>query len=170
MTKPALHGDLQLEEDHAFQRRGWIAQRIAWAFMLLILITAVLGVFGSGVLSDASIADEYECLSIDYQRFGRRQADQTMTVRAACRKADQNELSLWLDRDYISQIEIESITPEPKESQISTDRLTYLFPISDQSGPKTVTIRFKPKRAGCMKAKVGMDRGPDLEFTQYVYP
>ncbi len=45
---------LDVEEDMAFQRRNWRAERIGWAAMVAIVIAAVLGLFASGPLSWAT--------------------------------------------------------------------------------------------------------------------
>lgn len=42
---------LEVGEDVKFQNRWWVFERIAWVFMALLLLAALLGLLGPGLLS-----------------------------------------------------------------------------------------------------------------------
>jgi hypothetical protein len=42
------HGDLEIQEDLPFQRREWLVERVAWGVMALLIVAALLGLFGTG--------------------------------------------------------------------------------------------------------------------------
>lgn len=46
-------GELEIEEDLDFQRRMWRLQQIGWALLVLVVVAALLGLFGKGPLSRA---------------------------------------------------------------------------------------------------------------------
>jgi hypothetical protein len=66
---PSRSSQLQIDEDLAFQRREWKIQRVGWGAMALVIIAALLGVFGTGPLSNATL--EREGLRLEYERFCR---------------------------------------------------------------------------------------------------
>jgi hypothetical protein len=55
---PAPSSQFQIDEDLNFQRREWKIQRAGWVTMALVIIAALLGVFGAGPLSSATIETE----------------------------------------------------------------------------------------------------------------
>jgi hypothetical protein len=65
------HGDLEIPEDLPFQRREWVAERVAWAVMALLIAGALLGFFGTGPLSRTTAGDEAGPLWLEYERFAR---------------------------------------------------------------------------------------------------
>ena len=48
-------GDLEIEQDHDFQRRSWRLQRAGWIVLSLVLLAGLLGLFGSGPLAHATV-------------------------------------------------------------------------------------------------------------------
>ncbi len=63
------HGDLEIPEDLPFQRREWVAERIAWTVMALVVGAAVLGLFGSGWLSRSIAGDQGAPVWLEYERY-----------------------------------------------------------------------------------------------------
>jgi hypothetical protein len=67
-------GDLEIEEYIGFQRRDWAVRHIAWAILALVVLAALLGLFGNGILSKANLGDDEMPLQLEYERFGRYKA------------------------------------------------------------------------------------------------
>jgi hypothetical protein len=65
------HTGLQIQEDFALQAREWKVQRTAWLLFGVVVLAGVLGIFGRGLLSGASVTDGD--LDVRYQRFERLQ-------------------------------------------------------------------------------------------------
>src|SRR6185503_14041101 len=77
---PVRSEGLELEEHVGFQRRDWLAQRIAWVLMVLFVGAAAVGLFGSGPLSRAR-ADVPGLMTLEYDRFGRLETTEALKVR-----------------------------------------------------------------------------------------
>jgi hypothetical protein len=73
-------GDLQIDEDPDAQRRHWIAERVGWTVITLVILAALLGLFGSGWLSEASVGTPEGALRLEYSRFGRFLAPTTLRL------------------------------------------------------------------------------------------
>jgi hypothetical protein len=51
MSKMKRVGGLETSQDRDYQRRAWTRQWFGWLVIALILLAAIVGLFGSGLLS-----------------------------------------------------------------------------------------------------------------------
>ncbi len=161
-------GDLEVDQDLDFQRRQWRVQRIAWVTMAAIVLVALLGLFGTGPLSDASA--EHGSLRLDYGRFDRKRAPAVLRVDVAAGAAPEGQLRLWLDETYLDGIEIRSIVPEPESAEAGADRTVYVFRVGDASQPATISFEIEHAAFGRKTGRLGLVDGPAVAFSQFVYP
>ena len=98
---------MEIDADLSFHRRVWIAQRIGWFLVGLLIIAALLGFFGSGPVSRASV--QGNGLRIEYERFARKQQP-TKILFAIYGARPQSQLEL--SRAYFDSVQIEQITGE----------------------------------------------------------
>lgn len=163
-------GDLELEEDLRFQKRQWKVQRIAWVVWLLVLVAAVAGLFGSGPLSNGTAGEEGGPLWAEYQRFERHQGPSDLKVFLGPGAASGGEGRVWLGRDYLESVELESVTPPPLRVEAGADRYTYVFPVTDPQQGTAVVFRFRPEALGRHEGRIGLPGGAELKFGRFVYP
>ena len=162
-------GDLQIRENPDFQRSFWIIERIGWVLVALILIAALLGLFGTGLFSRTRAGDKNGPLWLEYNRFGRFQSPSTLRVHIG-RGETKKIARIWFDRNYVKGIQIEQITPEPDSVEFVSDRLVYTFKLAKPIEPAEVTFHMKLEQFGSLSGKVGLVNGPTLSFTQFIYP
>lgn len=158
-------------EDLDFQRSSWKVQRVAWIVMLGISVSALLGLFGEGPLSNAHVGSEQSGLQIDYERFVRQESPGTMEVRlgtAALRPDSTAEI--WIERKWLAEMEIQRITPEPEGSLLERDRIVYKFRLDPSSGPARITWYLETHALGRSTGRVGVPGGPEYSFFQFAYP
>ncbi|MEW6582872.1 MAG: hypothetical protein AB1416_08945, partial [Actinomycetota bacterium] len=91
-TRPGDRGDLP------FQRREWMAQRVAWVVMSLVAVAAVLGAFANGLLSRMTAGDG-DTLRGAYSRIVRAQASTSIRVTVAPALTAGGAARVWLSRD-----------------------------------------------------------------------
>jgi hypothetical protein len=164
-------GDLEIPQDHDFQRLNWSIQRHAWVGMAVLLLLGLLGLFGPGPLSDATVGDDAGPLRLEYQRFGRLRAPSTLVADLRPgRGAAGGEARLWLSRDYLGAIQIQRIDPVPGRVEAGPLRSAYVFRLIDPARPTRVTVHFRPEKIGRIRARVGLDDSAPLDFAQLVYP
>ena len=168
MTATEPVGDLERDRDLLFQRREWTIQRIGWLVMAVIIVAALIGLLGAGPLS--STAAEAGPLQLQYSRFERRHAPTELEVSVASSTIDQEQVEVWFSSDYLSRIEITSIMPEPEEVMVTDDRAIYRFSIDDQAQRATILIALEHDDPGITTGRIGMIDGPELTFSQFVYP
>ncbi len=168
-----LVGDLEVNEDLRFQRRMWAAQRVCWVVMALVVLAALLGLLGPGLLStSAKAGSEGASLSVEeYERVLRYRKPTTLRLGLGERAgAGAGEARLWLDRKYLEGFQVQKVTPEPKSVEAGSDRLTYVFDVAELSESTSITFDLQPQKAGLLKGQVGPDDGESLSFGQFVYP
>jgi hypothetical protein len=163
-------GDLEIDQDLRFQKRQWKVQRIAWVVGLLVLAAAVAGLFGSGPLSDGTAGEEGGPLWAEYQRFERNQGQSDLKVFLGPGAASGGEGRVWLGRDYLESIQIESVTPHPLRVEAGPDRYTYVFPVTHPQQGTAVVFRFRPAALGRQQGRLGLPGGTELKFGRFVYP
>ncbi|HEX3034967.1 MAG TPA: hypothetical protein VHT73_07495 [Thermodesulfobacteriota bacterium] len=162
-------GDLQIREDLGFQRSFWTVERIGWVVVALILIAALLGLFGTGLFSRTKAGDRGGPLWLEYNRFGRFLSPSTLRVYIGRGKTEK-VARIWFDKNYMKGIQIQQITPEPESVESVSDRLVYTFKLAKPNDPTEVTFHLKLEQIGSLSGKLGLVNGPAIRFTQFIYP
>jgi hypothetical protein len=157
-------------DEMKFHRRYWLVQRAGWALIGLVLLAAFLGLFGPGLLGKAHAVDQNSRLRVEYERFERKQAETTLRIGLGAGAAQDGEARLWLSREYLDGIEIQSVTPEPERVEAAGDRVTYVFRVTDAAQETPVTFHFEPERMGRLRGRAGLADGTSVDFSQFVYP
>jgi len=163
-------GELEIEEDLDFQRRMWRVQQIGWALLVLVVVAALLGLFGKGPLSRAVAGRAGVPFQVEYERFGRYKAPMRMTIHIGPGVAEQGQIRLWLAREYLEAIQIQQIVPEPADVVSDGTGATYVFQVADSSAPNTVSVDFVAEQFGLETVRIQVDEWPPLRFRQLIYP
>ena len=161
---------LEVHEDAEFQRREWIFQRVGWGAMAILVFAALLGLLGQGPLSSAGVATADGAIRVEYDRFLHYHAQAELKIFVRSDIADSNELRLWVDRDFLAGIELQSVTPEPERVEAGSDRHVFVFRIADRSKLTLVTFLFEPDEIGSLTCRLGTVESEAAQFGQFVYP
>jgi hypothetical protein len=171
MTEVQHIKELNLESNLQYQQKTWAVQRVAWVMLLLLLIAGAAGLFGDmGPLTWGSAGDEQGLLHIQYHRFVQYLAPIPFQIQARVSDDGGESLRLWIDRQYMDEFTVQSIIPEPDKIESTPDHLIYEFPLAETDGTIRITLYVRHLRAGLLTGRVGLEGGPTLEFSQFVYP
>lgn len=145
-------------------------QRAGRVLLAAFVAAALLGAFGGGgplATATASAGRPSSALEVEYQRFTRRQRPVTLRVQIDAAPA---EFELWLDREYLRSARIETIHPEPVAAVNDRERWRWRFE-SERPGERAVVVfALRHEEAGAPSGRVGVVAGPELAFSQWVYP
>ena len=162
--------DLEIDQDLAFAQWSWSVQRAGWLGMAVVLVLALAGLLGSGPLSRSEVSLP-GLLRIEYQRFARYQAAQTLTAHLEPAATRGGEVRLWVDRGYLAHARVETITPPPARVEAAGDRLVYVFSMSRPGEPVTIVFALQSEHIGPTSGRVGLDGAEGFApFRQLVYP
>jgi len=156
---------LQLTEDEAFQRRDWMAQRVAWVVFFLVLLAALLGLFGSGPLSTGSRRSAGA--QIDYERFARNGRPMTLTITLDSTPGDS--VIIDMSDDYLAAAPLERTEPEARAQAAGEGARRFEFPLAGEDGGKVV-FHFDPRSVGLAKGWIAVNGGEPVSFSTFFYP
>jgi hypothetical protein len=159
---PARSSQFQIDEDLQFQHREWKIQRVGWGAMALVIMAALLGVFGTGPLSSATL--ETEGLRLEHERFCRLQRNTELRFTIG---GTGDPVLLLIGREYLDRVMIERITPEPGKAEAVNDGVVFHFALQ---GPAAVTFHLRPEKFGLVSGKARLGQAVPITFTQFIYP
>jgi hypothetical protein len=162
MQRPAL----PVSEDMRFQERSWLIRRGGWVLLAIFILLALAGVFSKGILSIAKAEREGVALSVDYERFQRRDAATHFTIRLP--KQTEDEIWLRLGPAFQRAYDIEAVQPPPARSNVGGSGLNLFFDAFDQAD-LNVVIRARPKRFGAVTVEFARLPG-SLQMPVLIYP
>lgn len=166
MEQPPVRPDgLQIEENRAFQESFWRAERTAWFFFGLALITATLGITGSGGFLARQVAT-FDNGSVEVPRFSRWEASDTLNATLA---GGGEERSLTLSPEFFQTFQVEDIDPPPISAEGSGDGLLYRFR-SGSSQPLELTLHLRSQAPGIVSYRASINGEPPQAVRTIVWP
>jgi hypothetical protein len=163
-------GLLEIDQDLDFQQKEWRLQRIGWVVMALLIVAALLGLTGSGLLARATVGDAGSPLQLEYSRFARLDAPTSLDLEIAGEAVTADQVELWVERAYLHEIQIEQIVPEPAEVRSAGERLIYVVDVDEPGQAVTITLNLRHMAFGPKSGQVGLDDHAALDFGQFVFP
>lgn len=163
-------GDLIIDEDLKFEEREWRIQHMAWVAMLLIVVLALLGLFGTGPISFATAGDPDGGLLVEYQRFVRHDGRTSLTVEIGSGQISNGQAEVWISTSYMEDVEIEKFSQQPDEVRNDGDRIIFVFLAEDVSEPISINFTLRPQAMGRLAGNVGIVGGPEVHLSQLSYP
>lgn len=165
----AATGSHDIEEDITFQQREWTVQRVGWIVMTLLVVAALLGLTGGGgPIASATNRATDGALNLRHARIERAQASTQLDVDLATGRGDQ--VALWIDNQFLSEIELESVRPEPIETRAGADRQIFVFAVADDTSEIQVTFQYRPQGPGSLAGSIGIVEGQEVGLRQLVVP
>lgn len=160
---------LDLPLDPAFEKWEWRGERIGWALMLLVILAAMIGLFGKGMLSHASKTAADGSLSIEYERFLHYHDPARLRVVVAANQVRDGQTKVWLSTGYLEAVALQKVTPDPIHVEAGSEGHTFVFHVPAGQGPITIMFDLEAEEIGTIEGlfKAG---GETLSFSQFVYP
>jgi len=166
---PAKGKSIEVDEDLDFQQREWTLERIGWIAMAVIVLLSLIGLFGDGPISQSTIGEEGG-FEFTYGRFARNNSPSEIQVSIPESLIQEGQASFWIDQNYLEGIQIENIFPEPEDTLLYSDRITYTFATGNSAFPFEVKFDITTESIGINNGKAGTANGQQVQFTQVVYP
>lgn len=170
MNQTRRVGDLEIDEDRAYQRLFWTIQRFGWVGMGLLVLAGLAGLLGPGPLSSTTVGDA--ALRVEYDRFGQWVAGTTLRVRVERPPAGEGEVRVFLNAAYLKDMLIERVTPEPERVEGGEEGHVYVFNLAEPGRGLDASFHLRPERAGAFRGEVrlGGAGAARVEFDQFIYP
>ena len=162
LSKPPLPEGV---EDHGdFQRIAWAVQRVSWIIFALILIAALLGLFGGdGYLSRSEV--RFKQGTVNYPLISRWNASDELQVNF---NPSSNDGELVLDSNFLRAFSIENIDPPQKAVASDNGSAVYVFS-ADPKASKQVIIHLKSEMPWMNAMTIGIGSEPH-QISTFVFP
>jgi hypothetical protein len=133
----------------------------------MIILAALAGLFGSGPLSSTSVEDG--SLQVNYDRTARFQAPTKLQIEVGPEQVANDTFSVQIDRSYLENFQIDSISPQPDTTRLTPDWIIYEFQVGEPGQPLTVNFHIQPDKFGLIRGTAaGQDQ--EVRFSQFIYP
>ena len=168
MARTKRIGDLEIPEDLSFQFHEWIAERIGWLLLAGVLVCALLGFFGNGHFSNATVSSRDGKLTAQYQRYTRLEAPFDMNLLVAA-DPGMNTVRVSLSRDYVRDAKFDDIQPTPVLVSSDADWATYTFEVSEKY-PAGIRFSLQLDTFGAEELKLRRENSEPVLLKQFVFP
>lgn len=152
--------------EQQFHEREWTVQRVGWAVLVLLLLLAMAGAFGSGPLAARTISVGDSTIEID--RFVRYNARSQWRIVPGATRSGAEQLRIALDAQFAESYEIASITPEPERMSLSGSELVLEFDARNATG--SIVFHVQPNDFGWREGAIRIGDSPPVAVNQLVYP
>jgi hypothetical protein len=152
-----------------FHRKQFLAERIGWGAMALILSWALLGGFGDGWISQRQLGNSDGTVGLVYQSIGRRDSPMELRLRLASDTA-RDKLSLHLNREFIERVMIERIMPQNHSMVVDGDGAELDFDVEPTARDYELKIEYKAKHPGTLPIALRLAGQTAVAVDQFIYP
>lgn len=153
--------------DPAFLRAETIFERVGWVFIALMVVAAMLGLFGKGYLSEAALKNEH--FHMKYERFLHFGDLTSLEIEVMPEKGESGVVAIAFSNAYMHRFRIERIQPDP-ESSAHGDQILFWFTATGTGEPVKVQFRMEPQKIGALEGKIFVNGEDGYVFRQFVYP
>jgi hypothetical protein len=154
----------QILQDLSFQHRQYYVQRVGWGIGALLLVLALFGLFGDGLLSHAHAANS--AFRIEYERILRRNNSSPLELEITPKG---EETRVAFEAIYLQAFTIDSILPAPDRSYAAASDIVYVFRTQAQTTPVRITFLQSARNPGTLHGQIRA-QGAELQIDQFVLP
>lgn len=147
--------------EYAFRQVGFIV-------LLGIIVAAIAGLFSSGMVSDTAKANTDKSLTINYERFGRRETETRMQLAFPVKTEGTYTLSITSESS--DAYEPGSVWPQPDSMFSHGKSLYFVYHNLKKTDTFLVLLFTTPSRAGKWNSVIRVNNGPEINIWQFIYP
>ena len=151
------------------RRRTRMVHHVGITIFLLILLSALAGLLGKGPLSKVEEQTADATLRSESCRFIRYQAPMDLKLQIAAPTLPNGLVELRLSKNFVDDVEIEHIQPEPETQTAGPKFYTYAIRV-ETNAPSEIRIRFAASHFGRLNYQVRAGEGEILHLQHFVFP
>jgi hypothetical protein len=151
------------DEDLRFEHRWRRVQRVGRPILVLGLLAAVLGIFGTGPLASATARAPGGTFSVDYDRFLRTTQSTDLQISA---QDSRGPATVAVAQSYLDTTGLTDVSPQPDSETARGDRVVLTW---QGSLPDQIVLQVAPQTIGVHRATVWV-AGTPVRFRQVTWP
>ena len=156
---------LEIESEARYFNQTFLnVQKIGFTLMVLFIVAALFGFFGSGWISETQ--KTHGNLTIQYQKFIRQQSVTILKINInQCEK----ESVVSINKNFFENISIKSISPSPFKETTDNDNIQFSFLCNNSLNGIQVILVIEPEKFGFLQGIIAVGNSK-IELTQFAYP
>jgi hypothetical protein len=151
------------EEDLRFERRWHRVQRVGRALLVIAIVAALVGVFGTGPFAAATAPGPGGRFSIDYDRFVR--STQSTSLRISAR-GTPGPATVAIAQSFLEVTSLADVSPQPDSETARGGRVVLSY---QGSLPDEIELKLAPENIGIHQATIWVGGAP-VRFRQVTWP
>lgn len=156
-----------VREDMALQRKVWRFERWGWYGLLLLVALTLGSLFSKGPLSEAQVHSADSQVRVEYQRFLRNGASDTLVIHL--RGQPNTALEARIEGELLQGFNVEMLQPQPLKASAAGQGVK-LWVLSDADGQAVLRLNLRSDGVGRFDTQVALGAGAALQFSQFIYP
>lgn len=156
-----------IQEDMRMQQRVWRFERVGWYVLVLLVLMALVGLFGDGLLSDAEVTSRDGRVKVEYQRLSRSGTTDQMVI--TIRGNPGQPVKMHIGGSLLREASIETLQPEPVSS-LSQGRALLLELGTDKDGMATLYLTLRSESVGSLEGVVRVGSESAVRFSTFLFP
>jgi len=170
MDSDASVRDLTTPSHQSTVRGEYRAERAAWIVMSLILLAALLGGMGHGILSDRRAEAAGGSLRVEYSALERYQATCELRISVKPPPDADEPVRLSISRTLVDRIQLKHVSPPPAQVETVDNAVVLTLPAAAVREGRPIICRFEHERYGPLAFDVGLAGGQSVRIRQFVLP
>jgi hypothetical protein len=161
---------LDLEQNDQYQQWEWRIQRVGWTLWLGVIVAGLVGLIGTGPLSTTHVSSPDGTLRVTYDGYVHLRQTLTLAIQVRSNPGQEGNFRLMVSQKYLDGIEIHRIQPEPIRSEIGQDGVLFVFDRQPGTTEGEIVMHLEHEVSGTIQARIALEGGQAVEFSQFVYP
>ncbi|AMS18017.1 hypothetical protein BK636_23895 [Pseudomonas chlororaphis] len=156
-----------IQEDMALQRKVWRFERVGWYALVVVVLLTLAGLFSRGPLSTRDISSADGSLRVEYQRFLRNGATDSLTLHL--RGGARQLLEVEIAGELLQGFSVQALQPEPLKAS-SAGAGIRLWLRADADGQARLYLTLLSTGVGFYDSRIRLADHPPLSISQFIYP
>lgn len=157
-----------IEESNYFLNFEAKFHNVGFAVLLIIISLALLGVFSDGYFSNAVSKNTTGEVTLDFERFGRLQTEFKLKISTTVQHSEGDIYRIG--GDFNAFYETENIWPLPDRMYSKGDDLYLIYKANKNKENIAIWLLVTPIKPGRAMSVIQLNSGPEIRFSQFIYP
>jgi hypothetical protein len=151
------------DEDVRFEHRWHRVQRAGRALLVIGIVAAALGIFGTGPLASATADAPGGTFSVDYDRFLRTEQSSNLQIST---QTSRGPATVAIAQSYLNATGLAGVSPQPDSETARGNRVVLTW---QGSLPDQIQLQVAPQTIGVHRATIWV-AGTPVRFRQVTWP
>ena len=158
---------LELDDDEKFHRKNWVAERVGWGVLFIVILAGLGGAMGRGPMGEKTV--QTGSLKLHYDRVMRRSAPGTIHVRLTSLPVADSVI-FSVSHSILDACQPERIVPMPVRTISTQQGSIFVVRIAPGTDAAHIEITCTPETIGRFHGTINAPREASAPVDILVLP